>query len=569
MTSFTTIGIIGGGQLGKMLIEAKPQIDELLYKYNKHKIQFNVLDPTPPNTSICKKLCKNYINTSLHNQEGIYKLTQISDIITWEIENINIDALLKFQTIYNKDIIPYPQVLKIIQDKGKQKQFFIKHNIPTAKFLIVKDLDLKLEKPCVIKSCIGGYDGKGVAIIKENIQHGDIDIAQSSEYLIEKFIDCQSELSIIVAVDKFGEMICYPTAEMTFNENNILKYQTCPADISDGLNKQAQEIALSVAKAFASPGLFTVEMFLSKNGKIYVNEVSPRPHNSGHHTIEACQISQFEQLLRILVGLPLKQVQLKSPSMLFNILGPQYYIGPYTIGWNNMPNCNVHIYGKTLTKPGRKLGHCTILGNDFTQMYYLKDIVDIRVIPTLSQMEQHDSLVPYHSNTKLSKTNHNNIPKVGVIMGSETDFPIMKDACEILKQFHVPYETHVVSAHRTPEKMFLYAQTAKEKGINIIIAGAGGAAHLPGMTASLTTLPVIGVPIRTSSLSGIDSLYSIVQMPRGVPVATVAINGAKNAALLAVQILALNDLLLDKQLEMYKASLKELVKKMDDTVANK
>jgi phosphoribosylaminoimidazole carboxylase len=256
-----------------------------------------------------------------------------------------------------------------------------------------------------------------------------------------------------------------------------------------------------------------------------------RPHNSGHYTIEACEVDQFEMHLRAVLDLPCPPPRMKvGAAIMVNILGEHEMQSTVQNVRKALPisGAGIHWYGKAESRKGRKMAHVTITAKDFTE---LKERVEMYGLTK----EQHGLITPG--------------PRVGIIMGSDSDLPTMQDAAKVLEQFSVTYELTVVSAHRTPSRMYSYAQSAAERGMQVIIAGAGGAAHLPGMTAALTSLPVIGVPIKTSTLNGNDSLLSIVQMPKGVPVATVAIGNAANAGLLAVRILAAQD--------------PELLKKMD------
>jgi phosphoribosylaminoimidazole carboxylase len=256
-----------------------------------------------------------------------------------------------------------------------------------------------------------------------------------------------------------------------------------------------------------------------------------RPHNSGHYTIEACEVDQFEMHLRAVLDLPCPPPLMKvGAAIMVNILGEHEMQSTVQNVRKALPisGAGIHWYGKAESRKGRKMAHVTITAKDFTE---LKERVEMYGLTK----EQHGLITPG--------------PRVGIIMGSDSDLPTMQDAAKVLEQFSVTYELTVVSAHRTPSRMYSYAQSAAERGMQVIIAGAGGAAHLPGMTAALTSLPVIGVPIKTSTLNGNDSLLSIVQMPKGVPVATVAIGNAANAGLLAVRILAAQD--------------PELLKKMD------
>jgi len=542
-----SIGIIGGGQLAKMLIESN---DRWLYD------AFNVLESDNSN-SLCNDIADYVIRGNLHDSELIKELADKSDVITYEIEDINVNIL---EELHNKGktIIPYPSILSIIKDKGKQKQFFRANNIPTSPFTIVDNISdclsiISTRDKTVIKSCVGGYDGKGVHIVDSSNLCDIIKKLNSPSYVMEDYIKCKKELSIIVAIDTNNDYVVYPIVETVFNEDNVLDYQICPVELDNNISNEAKQIAVKTALAFNSPGLFAVELFLDENNEIYVNEVSPRPHNTGHHTIECSVTSQFQQLNRILLGQPLRSPDINKSSIMVNILGPDNYTGKYNIDTSaisNTNNCHIHIYGKNITRPGRKLGHVTITSDikcNSKDLIKIKDTIinKIKIIPTISNNEK---------------------PIVGVIMGSISDWPIMKDCCEYLDKFGVIYEKHIVSAHRTPDKLYKYATTAYDRGIRVIIAGAGGAAHLPGMCASLTSIPIIGVPIKTSILSGVDSLHSIVQMPKGVPVATVAINGSINSAILATEILSVSNDNLYNTLSKYKKSLKDCVKDMETTL---
>jgi phosphoribosylaminoimidazole carboxylase len=261
-------------------------------------------------------------------------------------------------------------------------------------------------------------------------------------------------------------------------------------------------------------------------GSVFLNEIAPRPHNSGHYTIEACYTSQFEQHLRAVVGLPLGPCEMKTgAAVMINILGHgsgeeglRATFKPCSVAMAT-PGASVHWYGKSECRRGRKMGHITVVG---------ESMLDVTEHVQKILAAASPDAIPYPITCS---------PVVGVIMGSDSDLPTMRPCAQILEEFGVPFELTIVSAHRTPDRMMSYAQSAHERGLRIIIAAAGGAAHLPGMVAAITPLPVIGVPVALKYLDGMDSLYSIVQMPRGVPVATVAINNSTNAALLAIRML--------------------------------
>lgn len=325
----------------------------------------------------------------------------------------------------------------------------------------------------------------------------------------------------MVARNTKGEVSAYPVVETT-QKNNICHCVLAPATINDSVSEHAQAVALQAVACFNGAGIFGVELFETQEGDILYNEIAPRPHNSGHYTLEACETDQFEQHLRAIMGLPLGGTKLiVGAALMVNILGTgdRNSTDALVSRYKNVDGARLHMYGKDEDKIGRKMGHVTCVAEDMKQLY---DRVYL-----FGTSEATALLLPV-------------ITHVGIVMGSDSDLPTMQAAAQILETLGVSYELTIVSAHRTPERMVHYAQTAMERGIKVIIAGAGGAAHLPGMIAALTTLPVIGVPIKTSTLSGVDSLHSIVQMPRGVPVATVAIGNALNAGLLAARMLALN-----------------------------
>jgi len=525
-----SIGVIGGGQLCKMLVEAGIKWD----------LEFNVLesDKTP---SICSKLAK-CIRGSLHDPDCIQAIANISDVLTYELEDINVETLLELES-KGKTIFPSPKILNLIQNKAIQKEFMLSNDIPTAKFRTFKDknelnkiLETYESNRFVIKSCLGGYDGNGVLIASKDTI-GTTELFHGP-YIFEEFIECKKELSIIVARDQHANMVCYPIVEMVFNNRNTLEYQICPAAISKEIEVRAKQISMNLVDRLKGVGIFAVEMFLTSNDKVLVNEVSPRPHNSGHYTIECSDVSQYEQLLRIILGYPVREPIITGSSITMNLLGPANHNGSYELANTDIlmsvKNCHVHLYGKQPSAPNRKLGHVTIVDDD-----------RYRLLDKFNSIKDQIRLVPSNPMTKKE------LPIVGIIMGSVTDKQHMQDAIDVLTHFKIPYEVSIVSAHRTPDLMFKYAETAEDRGLKVIIAGAGGAAHLPGMTSSLTNLPVIGVPVKTESMSGLDSLYSIVQMPRGVPVATMAINGSKNAGILAIRILAITDPSLSIRLQQY------------------
>lgn len=348
------IGIIGGGQLGKMMVqEAK-----------KMGFCVTILDPTKdcPASTIADEV----IISNFKDEEKIRELVNKSDITTFEIEHINTEVLKELKK-EGHVIYPSPETLEIIQDKSKQKEMLNKNNIPTADWIRVdNNLSNIIEKfglPVIQKSCKGGYDGRGVYLISDK---NDIENMLSGDSFIEQCIDFEKEIAVMVSRSSKGEIKTYPLVEMIFDESeNICDIVIAPAKVNEDISKEATEVAIKCVEALDGVGIFAVEMFLTKDKRVLVNEIAPRPHNSGHHTIEACPTSQFEQHLRAILGLPLGDTKILSPVAMVNILGEKNHTGiPRYIGLKEtleISGANLHIYGKKVTKPYRKMGHITIL----------------------------------------------------------------------------------------------------------------------------------------------------------------------------------------------------------------
>lgn len=362
LPSKTSIGIIGGGQLGKMLIEAG----------QPWNIHYTILEM---DNAPAKDIANQHIVGSLQDAEKIKALALQSDVLTYEIEHINVEALLELEAQGHK-IIPSPKILSIIQDKGLQKLFFKANNIPSSPFELVDNASEWAAKLPALKGHKvaaklrkGGYDGKGVELVnKVDIeQHGKIPF--EGAVVLEEFVENAIELSVIVARNEQGEICTFPTVEMAFDPKaNLVDILFAPANISEATDQSAKAIAQKCIECLNGVGIFAVEMFLSQDGQILVNEIAPRPHNSGHHTIEACYTSQYEQLNRILLGMPLGDTSLIQAAAMMNILGFESVNGPYELtGLEHilpMPGVFVHLYNKTETKPMRKMGHITIMGED-------------------------------------------------------------------------------------------------------------------------------------------------------------------------------------------------------------
>lgn len=355
------LGMIGGGQLGRMFIQEAINFD----------IQVHVLDPD--NNAPCKLIAHSFTQGSLTNYDDLYQFGLDKDVLTVEMENVNIEALEALEKL-GKKVFPQPRVLKIIKDKGLQKQFYIDNGIPTADFKLISSSEELKEQlhllPFMQKMRTGGYDGKGVQAIK-SIE--DLNKAFSVPSVIEKMIPFEKELSVIVARNENGEMTAFPAVECEFSEEaNLVEFLFAPANISSTIEAQATELAKSIIQKLDMVGILAVELFLTTEGELLVNEIAPRPHNSGHHTIECNITSQFEQHMRAVLNLPLGACDILQAGAMINLLGEIGFEGPvYYQGlehYLSLPGVHPHIYGKQLTKPFRKMGHITITGKSIDEV---------------------------------------------------------------------------------------------------------------------------------------------------------------------------------------------------------
>jgi 5-(carboxyamino)imidazole ribonucleotide synthase len=298
----------------------------------------------------------------------VYRFGKNLDALTIEIENVNIDALERLES---EGVMVYPKtsVLRTIKNKAFQKQYYFDHGIPTADFAILQSKGEIGQwahlLPAMQKLAEGGYDGRGVQLIEN---HADMHQGFDAHSVLEKLVRIKKEIAVIIAVDQQGKTVIYPPVEMVFNKDfNQLDYQLCPADIPQSVLWKIEAIALSVVRHFHSPGLFAVELFVDANDEVFVNETAPRVHNSGHHTIEAHYSSQFDMLWRVILGHPLGNTKFILPSVMINIIGSEGHQGePVYEGINEVlqiDNAIVHLYGKMMNKPGRKMGHVTILSS--------------------------------------------------------------------------------------------------------------------------------------------------------------------------------------------------------------
>lgn len=348
------LGVLGGGQLGRMLIQETVNYD----------VQVHCLDPDAD--APCKDIAHSLTIGSLNDFDTVYQFGKNKDIITVEIENVSIQALEKLESEGIK-VFPQPAVLKIIRDKGLQKQFYAEHAIPTSPFYLVNNKDeiskYLSEFPFMQKIRTGGYDGKGVTPLLSSY---DIESAFDDPSILEKFVDFEKELSVIVARNENGETKVYPTVECEFSsEANLVEFLFSPADVSPEIEKSAEELAIRIIDKLGMVGILAVELFLTKDGQLLVNEIAPRPHNSGHHTIECNLTSQFEQHMRSVLNLPLGDTRIIQPGVMINLLGEKGYQG--TAIYQGLEDAiaisgvKPHIYGKSETKSFRKMGHITIV----------------------------------------------------------------------------------------------------------------------------------------------------------------------------------------------------------------
>lgn len=350
------LGILGGGQLGRMFIQ-----EAINYNVNIH-----VLDPDT--NAPCRKLCNNFVCGNLDDFDTVYEFGKSLDMLTIEIEKVNVDALEKLE---DEGVMVYPQsrVIRLIQDKGLQKQFFKQNDIPTAAFQLVNNKNDKENLPpfpFIQKLRRDGYDGKGVKRI-ENIDEFEAGFDAAS--IIEELIDFEQEIAVIVARNDKGDINAFPMVEMEFNaEANLVEFLISPSVLSFEIQQQAEELAKKIAQDLQIVGLLAVEMFLTKEGEILVNELAPRPHNSGHQTIEGNYTSQFAQHLRAIFNLPLGNTAARTNAVMINLLGEAGYEGlAHYEGVEQvmaMEGVYIHLYGKKYTKPFRKMGHVCIINDD-------------------------------------------------------------------------------------------------------------------------------------------------------------------------------------------------------------
>ncbi|OAA51547.1 phosphoribosylaminoimidazole carboxylase [Metarhizium rileyi] len=587
------VGLLGGGQLGRMLCESGAPIDA----------QIAVLD--------AENCPAKQVNNNRHHVTGSFKdaakireLAANCDVLTVEIEHIETEVLEEIDAngvqVCNADgttsikkvaIHPSWKTLRLVQNKYEQKEYLRRQGIPIAEQMAIESGDAMLasmeeasEKfgfPWMLKARKDSYDGRGNFKVSGSADlHRAVKEFGHFSCYAEKWVTSELELAVMVirTEDDGGRMkrvVPYPVVETVHEDNICSKVFMPPRNVPETVCKQAQKVATSVVEKLWGRGVFAVEMFLTAEGDIIFNECAPRPHNSGHASIESVPyMSQFKAQLTAILDEPLPEVLEPhvASSIMINILGganPDSHLPLVEKAksmYGNRTAVYVHLYGKE-SKPSRKIGHITLTGfgsiselEEFAQpLLEATDAIRQERLQASSKALRPQAAAAATGGSSKSKAAKSN-PLVLVTMGSDSDLPVLKAAFDILNQFGVPWEVDITSAHRTPSKMAQVATDAADRGIKVIIAAAGGAAHLPGMLAAYTPLPVIGVPVKATHLDGLDSLLSIVQMPRGVPTATVAINNSTNAALLAIRFLGafIPDLL--EKMKRYQSEMERQVK---------
>ncbi|MBD0298387.1 MAG: 5-(carboxyamino)imidazole ribonucleotide synthase [Flavisolibacter sp.] len=367
------VGILGGGQLGRMLLQAAAN-----YHVDTWVLEDDEECPAA-------HLCRHFVKGSIRDFDAVYQFGKNLDALTIEIENVNIEALEKLEE-EGVCVYPKPSVLCIIKNKIDQKNYYKQNQIPTASFVVTNNL-LELQQqesflPAVHKLAEGGYDGRGVQLL---LNTEDIENGFNAPSVLETKINIKKEVAQIIAVDQEGQYAVYPPVEMVFNPHlNLLDYQLCPADLPKEVLWKIDAFALSVVRNFESPGLFAVELLVDEHNDVYVNETAPRVHNSGHHTIEAHYSSQFDMMWRIILRYPLGNTKYLLPSVMINLVGSEGKSGAVQYeGIEDvlaMENAFVHLYGKQQTRPGRKMGHVTILSAEKQELIHKANKVNQLVI---------------------------------------------------------------------------------------------------------------------------------------------------------------------------------------------
>lgn len=547
------IGVLGGGQLGRMLTEAA----------NHLNVKVITLDVE---ASPAKQVNAHgdHVSGSFRDAEAIQALAKKCDVLTVEIEHVNTAVLEQLE--YSVEVQPSWRTLRVIQDKLLQKKHLSVHQIDTVESVAVQDrsagalklIGQRFGYPFMLKSRTEAYDGRGNCFVTSAADITDaLGTLGERPLYAERLAWFKAELAVMVVktvanADVAWETstVAYPVVE-TEHEDNICKMVYAPArGVAPKVLRQASDLARRAVATFWGRGVFGVEMFLLNDGEfdqarfslpfavfrcfcflsacfplanesdeLLVNEIAPRPHNSGHYTIEACPISQYEAQIAAVLGLPIPEWGTKFKSaqcsaVMLNILGgltPTSHLRVLENAWT-IPGRSIHMYGKGEGRPGRKMGHVTVIADSLRQAELAIEPL-VRIVDEIRQEWR-----PKKSKTGSTRagnipTNNKLWPLVAVTMGSDSDLEVLRPGLAILTQLQISHYVTITSAHRSPQRMFAFAATAEQRGIKVIIAAAGGAAHLPGMLAAITPLPVIGIPVKGKSLDGLDSVLSILQMP--------------------------------------------------------
>jgi 5-(carboxyamino)imidazole ribonucleotide synthase len=371
------LGVLGGGQLGRMLIQSA-------INYNQ---DIHILDPDP--NAPCKDFAQEFTVGSLKDFDTVYEFGSKCDVITVEIESVNTEALERLVS-EGKQVYPQPHILRLIQDKRAQKEFYLANGIPTAEFILTANKAEVIHNsdflPAVNKLGKEGYDGRGVQILRSE---ADLEKAFDAPGLLEKLIDFEREIAVTVARNAKGDLSVYPSVECAFHPTaNLVEFLFAPAEVTNEIEEKASAIAKDVILKLDMVGILAVEMFVTKEGEVLVNEIAPRPHNSGHHSIEANFTSQFEQHLRSVMNWPLGNPELRCPAAMINLLGEEGFTGPVLIEGKEEAMAEkgvyIHLYGKKITKPFRKMGHVTLLDDNMDNLkkraQRIKELIKIKSI---------------------------------------------------------------------------------------------------------------------------------------------------------------------------------------------
>ncbi|KAL1902441.1 hypothetical protein Sste5346_001422 [Sporothrix stenoceras] len=599
MAKTPVIGLLGGGQLGQMLCEAAAPLN----------VPVAVLDADDaPAKQINRN--KHHVAGSFKDAGKIRELAAHSDVLTVEIEHIDTEVLEAIATngatpgMTPIQVHPSWKTLRLVQNKYEQKEYLASKGLPVAKQVAIETgtgMRASMEQaatafgyPFMLKARKDSYDGRGNFKVgtAADLEAAEAEFGHVACYA-EKWVPFVMELSVMVirtedegAPGVTKQLLPYPVVE-TVHEDNICSYVYMPPRGLDGarlqqISAKAQQVACSVIDQLWGRGVFAVELFLTAEDEVVVNEIAPRPHNSGHLTIESIPyMSQFKAQLTAILDrpLPAKLEPHVASALMINVLGGatpdahEKLIEAAQATFAPGLGVYVHMYGKE-AKPSRKIGHITLTGTTLsiaeleeaaTPLIRLAQKIREERLQAPTKALRPAAAAPVVAPVAAAASSSAVSPGVAanplvlVTMGSDSDLPVLKAGIDILDQFGVPWKVDITSAHRTPAKMGQVATEAAARGIKVIIAAAGGAAHLPGMLAAYTPLPVIGVPVKATHLDGIDSLLSIVQMPRGVPTATVAINNSTNAALLAIRILGAFTPELLTKMEAYQRDMEQQV----------